>query len=50
MEEEIREIQREIRELKLWKEEVEVTLRDLSASIQQIIDDLRMVKMLLESD
>ena len=45
---EIKRLWEEIRRIRLWMEELDATLRDLFASVQTLLDDLREVKELCE--
>jgi len=44
---EIDNLSRELAEVKQWKEEMETVLKDLSASVQNLIEDLSKVQIML---
>ena len=44
---EIGDIRRELDEIRQWKEEMETVLKDLSTSVQNLIEDLSKVQIML---
>ena len=43
----IGDIHKELAEIRQWKEEMETVLKDLSASVQNLIEDLSKVQIML---